>query len=293
MSIACYHSELDRNLVNHFQKPVVRCTLQSKNFQRMLPGIDHELKMEMNPSLDYPTKYSRGMFDGKQGGNTSYGQKPAFNGVRTRVFKDAYHMADVNGRLHPKPLQQERLGQALKEKSPRAQGPEGTSRAVPPRNQTESDTQEMSMVSNTAFGIRNETHGSPFMRVLKKGLAGKPKVEEPPSRPDSVRSEDFIARWNTGTRVPKKKEVPISHKEFIDVSKKYPPHMQHHHHYGWGDAHISTSLYKPRNTEAQRAKDGIQDQDHAIHYINNVRTTHTSISRCPTTNVIPKRALPQ
>merc|ERR1711990_692465 len=74
-----YHSELDKNLVNHFQKPVVRSTLQSKNFQRMLPGIDHELKMEMNPSLDYPTKYSRGMFDGKQGGNTSYGQKPAFN----------------------------------------------------------------------------------------------------------------------------------------------------------------------------------------------------------------------
>ena len=69
-----YHSELDRNLVNHFQKPQVRCadftidasievmfarhTLQSKKFQRMLPGIDHELKMEMNPPLEYPEVFA-------------------------------------------------------------------------------------------------------------------------------------------------------------------------------------------------------------------------------------------
>lgn len=282
-----YHSELDRNLVNHFQKPAVRATLQSKKFQRMLPGIDHELKMEMNPPLDYPEKFSRGMFKGKQGGNTSYAQPKSFNGVRQRVFKDAYHVADVDGRLQPRALQQEKLREIVRLHSPRQK----TSRATAATAAAPdfSKTAELSMVSNTAYGIRNETHASPFMRRLKGGLAGRHAQAEPPSRPDSVRSEDFIASWQTGvSSQTKSPEHKYTHSEFIEVSKKYPPHMQHHHHYGWGDAHISTSLYKPRNTEAKRAKSTIQDQDHAVHYIDNIRTTHTSISRCPTTNVVKR-----
>jgi len=190
-----YHSELDRNLVNHFQKPQVRHTLQSKKFQRMLPGIDHELKMEMNPPLEYPERFTRGMFKGKQGGNTSYAQPKCYNGVRTRVFKDAYHVADVNGRLQPKSLQQEKVREVVKMYSPRHQ----PTRAMPSQkaDAVYSATADLSMVGNTAFGIRNETHASPFLRKLKGGLAAQPKEAEPPSRPDSVRSEDIIARWDT------------------------------------------------------------------------------------------------
>jgi len=285
-----YHSELDRNLVNHFQKPAVRATLQSKKFQRMLPGIDHELKMEVNPPLEYPEKFSRGMFKGKQGGNTSYGQPKCYNGVRQRVFKDAYHVSDVDGRLQPKSLHQEKVREIVRLHSPR----QNTSRAVAKTGvqkavDTDPSSTQLSMVSNTAFGIRNETHASPFLRKLKGGIAAQPKSVEPPSRPDSVRSEDFIATWQTGAMSSGRPDRALTHSDFIQVSKKYPPHMQHHHHYGWSDAHISTSLYKPRNMEAKDAKNSIQDQDHAINYIDNIRTTHTSISRCPTTNVMPKR----
>lgn len=286
-----YHSELDRNLVNHFQKPIVRQTLQSKKFQRMLPGIDHELKMEMNPPLEYPERYSRGMFKGKQGGNTSYAQPKCYNGVRQRVFKDAYHVADVDGRLQPKSLHQEKVREVVRLHSPR----QHTTRATAKQGMSNGDsalgkTTDLSMVSNTAFGIRNETHASPFLRKLKGGVAGRPQAEVPPSRPDSVRSEDFIATWQSATTSRNKSpDHAFTHNEFIEVSKKYPPHMQHHHHYGWSDAHISTSLYKPRNVEAKDAKSTIQDQDHAVHYIDNVRTTHTSISRCPTTNVVLKK----
>ena len=38
-----------------------------------------------------------------------------------------------------------------------------------------SATADLSMVGNTAFGIRNETHASPFLRKLKGGLAAQPK----------------------------------------------------------------------------------------------------------------------
>lgn len=279
-----YHSELDRNLVNHFQKPGVRQQLQSKKFQRMLPGIDHELKMEMNPPLDYPARFTRGMFNNKQGGNATYAQPVDKCGVRVRVFKDAYHVADVDGRLQTKPLQQEKVREIVRAKSPRGQ--KTTRAALPPQPPATADATQsatLSMVSNTAYGIRNETHGSPFMRNLKSGVASAPKTEPGDiSRPDSVRSEDFIQQWQTGASGGRgSKDRPISHKRFLEVSKKYPPHMQHHHHYGWGDAHISTSLYKPRNQEAKDARIGIQDQDHALKYIDKVRTTHTSISHCP------------
>merc|ERR1711939_1166790 len=159
-----YHSELDRNLVNHFQKPAVRATLQSKKFQRMLPGIDHELKMEMNPPLDYPARFTRGMFNNKQGGNATYAQPVDKCGVRNRVFKDAYHVADVDGRLQTKPLQQEKVKEIVRAKSPRRQT---TSRVPTTKNSLNGNAAggrqepatELSMVSNTAYGIRNETHG--------------------------------------------------------------------------------------------------------------------------------------
>jgi len=192
-----YHSELDRNLVNHFQKPAVRATLQSKKFQRMLPGIDHELKMELNPPLEYQDKFSRTMFRGKQGGNTSYAQTGTVNGVRRRVWKDAYHVAEVNGRLQPNALQQEKVREVVKLHSPRR----NNTRALVTRTGTGSGTgakEDLSMVTNICFGIRNETQASPFLRRLKGGLAGKPVPEEPPSRPDSVRSEDVIAKYETG-----------------------------------------------------------------------------------------------
>jgi len=321
-----YHAELDRNLVTHFHKHGVRNVLQSRNFQSMLPGIDHELKMEINPPLPYLNKFSRVMFEGKQGGNSSYGgingigQPPCINGVRTRVFKDAYHVADVNGRLHPRDRElmkvrhtEEINGDENVSTSARSP-PVGMTPSQPLPRQTHgkfyatnssdffsqfSETnlsleaslarkKQLSMVTNTSFGIKNETYESPFMRKLAGGLAGVPKPEEPPSNPDSVRSEDFVSRWDTGTASRARPKdgmgTKISHSQFIEVSKKFPPHMQHHHHYGWGDAHISTSLYKPRNTEAADARDSIKDENHAIHYINNVRTCHKAISRCPTTN---------
>merc|ERR1711939_820054 len=158
-----YHSELDRNLVNHFQKPAVRATLQSKKFQRMLPGIDHELKMEMNPPLEYPEKFSRGMFKGKQGGNTSYAQPKCYNGVRQRVFKDAYHVADVDGRLQPKSLYQEKVREIVRLHSPRQHTSRAVARNAPVHDEKYSQTADLSMVSNTAYGIRDETHASPFL----------------------------------------------------------------------------------------------------------------------------------
>lgn len=280
-----YHSELDRNLVNHFQKPSVRQTLQSKSFQRMLPGIDHELKMEMNPPVGYLSKFTRGMYNNKQGSNATFAQPVDQNGVRNRVFKDAYHVAEVDGRLQQKPLALEKVREEVRQKSPRQ-----NTRAVTVKPPRQANDQQLSMVGNTAFGIRNETHGSPFMRRLPGGLAGRPKPEEPPSRPDSVRSEDWIAEWKTQAKgVQGNKTQPISHGQYLDVSRKYPPHMQHHHHYGWSDPHISTSLYKPKNNEPMNAKFKTYDADHAISYINNVRTTHTSISRCPTTTAPPKK----
>lgn len=287
-----YHSELDRNLVNHFQKPGVRATLQSKKFQRMLPGIDHELKMEMNPPLEYPSRFTRGMFNNKQGGNATYAQPVDQNGVRHRVFKDAYYVADVDGRLQPKPLHQEMVREVVRAKSPRR---ETQSRALMPKRKaphSSEDQTELSMVSNTAYGIRNETHGSPFMRKLQKNVPGaSSKASDSPLRPDSVRSEDIIAQWQTGSRgaAGQHQDQPLSHGKMIEVSRKFPPHMQHHHHYGWGDAHISTSLYKPRNIEARDAKNCTLDQDHALKYIDKVRTTHTSISRCPTSFSAPKK----
>merc|ERR1712072_1207199 len=125
------------------------------------------------------------------------------------------------------------------------------------------------MVSNTAYGIRNETHGSPFMRRLHKTVAGASNKASDSIRPDSVRSEDIIAQWQTGASgaAGRRQDQRLSHGKMIEVSRKFPPHMQHHHHYGWGDAHISTSLYKPRNVEARDARIGIQDQDHALKYI--------------------------
>lgn len=279
-----YHSELDRNLVNHFQKPAVRATLQSKKFQRMLPGIDHELKMEMNPPLEYQSNFSRGMFKGKQGGNTSYAQGAAFNGVRRRLWKDDYHVADVDGKLQPKVLQQEKIREVLLDKSPRRFG--NTTRALVTKASGKNidkggDTTDLSMVTNICFGIRNETQASPFLRRIKGGVA-KPKQEEPPSRPDSVRSEDIISKWDTGASTGAAPIRSYSQAEFLDVSKKYPPHMQHHHHFGWGDAHICTSLYKPRNVEAKAVRDAIPDTQNAVKHIDRALTTWKSISRCPT-----------
>ena len=152
------------------------------------------------------------------------------------------------------------------------------------------------MITNTAFGIKNENHASPFMRKLKGGLAGGPKIEEPPSRPDSVRSEDIVSRWDSGANPTGSRRSPdraISQAEFLNVSKKYPPHMQHHHHYGWGDAHISTSLYKPRNNEAYAARDDsvakLPGKMNSVNYCAKVRSQYNTISKCPTTNTLPKR----
>ena len=191
------------------------------------------------------------MFRGKQGGNTSCAQNGPLNGVRRRVYRDLYHVAEVDGKLQLDPLQQEKIKEIVKLNTPSRQT---TSRTmVKPYKKAFSATTDLSMISNTAFGIKNETEASPFFRKLKGGWAYRQKAEdnEPPSRPDSVRSEDFVSSWDTGasagggggqfgaTR-------NISKREFLDVSKKFPPHMQHHHHFGWGDAHITTSLYKPR-----------------------------------------------
>jgi hypothetical protein len=96
----------------------------------MLPGIDHELKMEMNPPIEYGSRFSRGMFRGKQGGNTSYTQPAAINGVRDKVFKDAYHVADVDGKLQLRPLQQEKLKEIVKLHVPSRQR---TTRVAPPK----------------------------------------------------------------------------------------------------------------------------------------------------------------
>ena len=259
----------------------------------MLPGIDHELKMEMNPPIEYGSKFSRGMFRGKCGGNASYTQAPAVNGVRQRVYKDSYHVADVDGKLQLNPLQQEKVKEIVKLHVPSRQR---TTRQVPRKIQKAfAATSDLSMITNTAFGIKNEGHASPFMRKLKGGIAGRPKLEEPPSRPDSVRSEDIVSRWDTGaaTDKPRSPDRPISQKEFLNVSKKFPPHMQHHHHFGWGDAHISTSLYKPRNTEAYEARDDsvakLPGKMNSVTYCAKVRSQYNTISKCPTTNQLPKR----
>ena len=69
--------------------------------------------------------------------------------------------------------------------------------------------------------------------------------------------------------------------------------MQHHHHYGWGDAHISTSLYKPRNVEAKFARtQSVKDaagKMNSVNYCTKVRSVYHTISKCPTTNSLPKR----
>ena len=62
--------------------------------------------------------------------------------------------------------------------------------------------------------------------------------------------------------------------------------MQHHHHFGWGDAHISTSLYKPRNTEAfenrAEAVEKLPGKMDSVNYCAKVKSQYDTISKCPT-----------
>jgi len=233
------------------------------------------------------------MFRGKQGGNTTCAQNQPINGVRQRIYKDLYHVSDVDGKLQLNPLQQEKIREIIKINTPTSRTSSPMVRA--PFKKAFSATTDLSMISNTAFGISNETHASPFYRKLKGGWAMRAKAtdNEPPSRPDSVRSEDFVSSWDTCGSSGTKSVAGISQKQFLDVSKKFPPHMQHHHHFGWGDAHITTSLYKPRNDAAQANRDYSTDKlpgkMNSVQYCAKVRSQYTTISKCPTTNNLPKR----
>jgi len=286
-----YHSELDRNLINHFQKPGVRKVLRSRAFQNMLPGIDHELKMEQNPVMGYSDKFSRTMYVGKAGSNFSYAQPlpgTGKHGVRKRLFKDSLHCGPpLDKRLQMPQIEREKLRDQQSERirqstSPKQLGQSFSStmnlggskyRVAPKRD-------DLSKVGNTAFGIRNHggSHESPFYRKLPGGIAGRAPPATAPDCPDSSRSNDMQMvkdpRHQMDSNV-------LKMKDYLKASTKYPPHFQHHHHYGWGDAHIATTLYKPRGDVVMAHKQKTKDENHAVNYVDKVRSTHSTISKCP------------
>lgn len=280
-----YHSELDRNLINHFQKAGVRKVLRSRAFQSMLPGIDHELKMEQTPAMAYTDKFTRTMFVGKQGSNTSYAQPPSTGGVRKRMYKDVFSNTQmVDGRLQM-PMLEKEADRMTSTPQPACWGRSlSATQELPAQYRIAPHRSALSKVGNTAFGIRNHggTHESPFFRNLPGGTGGKRQPPAAPTCPDSSRSMDLQM-----VKDPSHQQAGgvLNKKDYLSVSTKYPPHMQHHHHYGWADAHIGTSLYQPRSAVVQEHRDRFKDRDHAVNYVDKVRSTHSSISKCPTSMI--------
>jgi len=274
-NLPIYHSELDRNLINHFQKPGVRKVLRSAAFQSMLPGIDHELKMEQNPSLGLTEKFTRGMYVGKQGSNSSYAQPKCKSGVRKRVYKDSFYNTTADRRLQMPSLEKRRMEDHLNPLTPYRRTMELQDLPMKPA----SAQPDMSKVGNTAFGIRNHggTHESPFFRRLQGGIAGKRQAASAPTCPDSARSTDFQMVKDSSHKAPVK---VLTQDDYLATSHKYPPHMQHHHHYGWADAHIGTSLYRPNTEVVQANKNSIRRQGpegHAMKYIDKVSSLFESV----------------
>jgi len=274
-----YHSELDRNLINHFQKPGVRRVLRSDAFQSMLPGIDHELKMENNPALGLTQKFTRGMYVGKQGSNQSFAQPKCTSGVRKRLYNDSFTATTTDRRLHMPSLEKRQLEDVMNPLTPYRRSMFMQDLPVKPA----SAQAALSKVGNTAFGISNHggTHESPFFRRLPGGIAGKRHTASAPTCPDSARSTDFQMVKDPSHKQP---VTVLTQGDYLNTSHKYPPHMQHHHHYGWADAQIGTSLYRPTTKLVQANKASVSNQGppgHAMKYIDKVRVTHHSISKCP------------